>query len=206
MAHPATDYQYYTWDDYRSWPDDERWELIDGHPYAMSPSPGVRHQRIVTAITVELHAFLQGGPCDVFVAPLDVKLSEADIVQPDVLVVCDPRKIKDTHIEGAPDVVVEIASPSSVCHDRTRKLSLYAKSGIREYWLVTPYPHLVEVLTLDGDGYRLHRTYLHTDVLTSPALPGFELNLVSIFDFPIPDDERIDEVRESPPPYGRQAP
>jgi Uma2 family endonuclease len=127
------------------------------------------------------------------------------VVQPDVLVVCDPRKIKDTHIEGAPDLVVEIASPSTTVYDRTLKLELYARYGVKEYWLVTPYPHLLEVLLLDGDGYRIRKVYRKQDTLTSPTLPGLELPLAAIFDFPIPDGERILEVHESTPPYPRGA-
>ncbi len=153
----------------------------------------------------ELRAFLRGKRCRAMVSPLDVKLSEVDVVQPDVLVVCDPRKIKDTHIEGAPDLVVEIASPSTTVYDRTLKLELYARYRVKEYWLVTSYPHLLEALLLDGDGYRIRKVYRKQDTLTSPTLPGLELPLAAIFDFPIPDAERILEVHESTPPYPRVA-
>lgn len=203
MGRPAQSHEHYTWDDYRSWPDDERWEIIDGHPFAMTPSPGFRHQDISAAITSALRAFLKGKPCRAVAAPMDVRLSDTDVVQPDVLVVCDSRKITETHIEGAPDLVVEIASPSTSGHDRTLKLNLYAKHGVKEYWVVTPYPHLVEVLLLDGDGYHIHKVLTKTGTLTSPTLPGLEIVLAQVFDFPIPEDERIDEVREATPPYGR---
>ncbi len=133
---------------------------------------------------------------------MDVRLSDADVVQPDVLVVCDPDKIKETHIEGAPDIAVEITSPSSISHDRMRKLALYAKYGVKEYWIVTPYPHLVEVLLLDGDSYRVHSVFTKRDTLSSPTLSGLEIPLDGVFNFPIPDNERIDEIRESTPPYG----
>ena len=202
MGPPAQSSEHYTWDDYRSWPDDERWEIIDGQPFAMTPSPRFRHQDISAAITGTLRAFLKGKPCRAVAAPMDVRLSDTDVVQPDVLVVCDPRKITETHIEGAPDLVVEIASPSTLSYDRILKLSLYAKYGVKEYWIVTPYPHLVEVLLLDGDSYRIHKVFTKTDTLTSPTLPGLEIALDQIFDFPIPEDERIDEVREATPPYG----
>lgn len=205
MAQPATACPRFTWDDYRSWPDDERWELIDGQPVAMSPSPGFRHQDVAVAIVTELRTFLKGKRCRVLVSPMDVKLSAVDVVQPDVLVVCDPRKIRDTHIEGAPDLVVEIASPSTTVYDRTLKLELYARYGVKEYWLVTPYPHLLEVLLLDGDGYRIRKVYRKQDTLTSPTLPGLELPLAAVFDFPIPDGDRILEVHESAPPYPRAA-
>lgn len=201
MAQPAHSYEHYTWGDYRSWTGDERWEIIGGRAFAMSPSPGFRHQEICVGIGTELRAFLKGKPCRTLLAPMDVKLSDADVVQPDILVVCDPRKIAETHIEGPPDLVVEIASPSTASRERTLKLILYAKHGVKEYWIVTPYPHLVEVLLLDGETYRIHRVFTAADTLTSPTLPGLEFALEGVFDFPIPDDERIDEVREATPPY-----
>jgi Uma2 family endonuclease len=205
MAQPApiTPADHFNWDDYRSWPDDERWELIDGQAVAMSPSPGFRHQDVVVALASELRSFLKGKPCRALVAPMDVKLSAFDVVQPDVLVVCDPRQIRDTHIEGPPSLVVEVASPSTTAYDRTRKLELYARFGVKEYWLVTPYPHLLEVLLLDGGGYRVHKVYRRHDTLTSPTLSGLELPLHDVFDFPIPETERIEEVHESVPPYPR---
>jgi Uma2 family endonuclease len=206
MAQPAAHRDRFTWRDYRTWPDDERWELVDGQAFAMTPSPGFRHQHVCGAIYAELRAFLKGKPCQALVSPLDVKLSERDVVQPDVLVVCDLGKIRETHIEGAPDLVVEILSPSSTSHDRARKLALYARYGVREYWIVTPYPHLVEVLVLRGAGYRVHRVFTRSDTLTSPTLRGLRLDLTEVFGFPIPPQERIDEVRGSTPPYGRRRP
>jgi Uma2 family endonuclease len=206
MAQPATAYRHFTWEDYRSWPEDERWELVAGDPVAMSPSPGFRHQAVTVALTVALGAFLKGHRCRVLAAPMDVRLSDVDVVQPDVLVVCDPRKIRETHIEGAPDLVIEVASPTTTVYDRTLKLELYARYGVREYWLVTPYPHLAEVLLLDGDSYRVHRTYRRQDTLTSPTLTGLALSLSGVFDFPIPEEDRIEEVHEEPPPYSRLPP
>ena len=94
-----------------------------------------------------------------FVAPTDVKLSEEDIVQPDLIVVCDANRIKPTHIEGPPTLVIEVLSPSTQAYDRVRKLRLFAASGVQEVWLVTPHPSLVEVLTLDGASYRIAGGY-----------------------------------------------
>jgi len=205
MGQAAQTHGHYTWEDYRSWPDEERWEIIGGQAVAMSPSPGSRHQKVCLRVGAALDAALRGKPCEAFIASLDVKLSNADIVQPDVLVVCDSHKITDTHIEGAPDVVVEIASPSTAAYDRLVKLRLYAKFGVKEYWIVTPYPHLVEVLVVDGDSYRIHGVFGRSDTLTSPTLTGLELPLDTIFDFPIPDDERVTEVHESSPPYPAKA-
>ncbi len=190
---------HFTWEDYRRWPSDERWELVDGEAYAMSPSPGSRHQRVVMNLVIAFGTFFKGKRCTPFVSPMDVKLSETDVVQPDLLVVCDPAQIKPTHIEGAPTLVVEILSPTSELHDRARKLRLYAEHGVAEYWIVGPYPSFVEVLVLDGDGFRVKQVYAREQTLLSPTFPGLEVELANVFDFPIDPSERIDEVREGTP-------
>ena len=118
-----------TFEDYRSWPDDTRWELIDGQPYAMS-SPSTLHQELSTSLILALTPFFRSRGCKLFHAPMDVKLSEHDVVQPDLLVACDPKQIRATHIEGPPRLVVEILSPSTLRHDRVRKLNLYARAGV----------------------------------------------------------------------------
>lgn len=179
----------FTWDDYRTWSDDERWELIDGEAFAMSPSPGSKHQNISGQLFAGLAAYFKGKPCRPFIAPLDVKLSEEDIVQPDLLVVCDPAQIKRTHIEGAPSLVVEILSPSTESHDRGRKLELYAKSGVAECWLVSPFPPYVEVLSLDGPSYRVWRVFQQDETLRGKLFPDLELKLPEVFDFPLEPEE-----------------
>ena len=149
MAQPARQRgRTYTWDDYQTWPDDERWEIIDGEAVMMSPSPAYRHQRVLAQLVRRLGDFFDGRPCEVLPAPMDVKLSDTDVVEPDILVVCDPGIIEPTHIAGPPTLVVEVLSPSSAVHDRLRKLHLYARFGVPEYWIVTPFPSLVEVLVL----------------------------------------------------------
>ena len=190
----------YTWADYRTWPDDQRWEIIGGEAYGMSPSPASRHQIISGELFVGLRSFFKGRDCRVFAAPMDVRLSDEDVVQPDLLVVCDPKQILRTHIEGPPSLVVEILSPDSTAHDRIRKSALYAAAGVREYWIVTPWPHVVEVLSLDGRGYRLHRAFGKDDALTSPTFPGLEIPLAGIFDFPLEPGEEPPVVREPPSP------
>lgn len=191
----------FTWQDYRGWPDDQRWELVDGEAFAMSPSPTHRHQVVSRELLSSLRDYLAGKPCEPLAAPMDVRLSDADVVQPDILVVCDPTQNKNTHIEGPPALVVEIASPSSNTHDRGRKRALYARSGVKELWLATPYPSLVEVFVLDGESYRVHEVFSREQTLVSPGFPGLEIPLAGVFDFPVKPEERVDEVRESPAPY-----
>lgn len=191
----------YTWGDYRSWSDDRRWEIIGGEAYAMTPAPPTRHQGVVGELFAQLRSFLGGKGCRVFVAPIDVKLTEEDVVQPDIVVVCDKAKIKLTHINGAPTLVVEVLSLSSALQDRGRKLNLYAQHGVKEVWIVTPYPSLVEVLQLSGDFYRMVGAYGAEDVLRSAIFRSLRIGLAPVFDFPLEPGEKVGMVKEQRPPY-----
>ena len=130
-----------TADDYWSLPDDRRAELIDGVLYDMTP-PGRRHQKISMALSHVLSAYVakNGGTCEVYAAPFAVNVDKpgANWVEPDLVVVCDPAKLSDRGCEGAPDLVVEIVSPSSQRRDYITKTALYERSGVREYWIVDP--------------------------------------------------------------------
>ena len=192
----------YTWRDYQSWDDGERWEIVAGEPYAMSPAPTPRHQRIQVELAAQFVGALRGGPCQALTSPLDVKLSDIDVVQPDVLVVCRPEQIRSTHIEGAPALVVEILSSSTVRRDRGVKMDAYARAGVREVWLITPWPQCVEVYVLDGNSYRRHGAFLETHRVTSPTLPELVVDLASVFDFPLAPGEEPPQVREPPARYG----
>lgn len=191
-----------SWTDYQSWDDDRRWEIIDGHPYAMT-APRVSHQMVCGELHALLHAHFKGRNCRVFLSPIDVRLSEHDVVQPDLVIVCDRSQILDTHIEGPPALVVEILSPTTQRHDRVRKLHLYARFGVTEYWILQPYPALAEVLSLDGAGYRIAGAYTDSDRLVSRLFPELTLDLSDVF---LPSgEETIEEIRESPPPFPRTA-
>lgn len=194
----APEFQKVSWSDYLSWEGDSRWEVIGGHPYAMT-APRVSHQRVCGQLFVQLHQHFSGKTCEPFLSPIDVKLSEHDIVQPDLIVVCDSSKIKDTHIEGPPSLIVEVLSPSTQRHDRIRKLRLYAASGVQEYWLLQPYPAIAEVLSLKDGEYRIVGTFTEAERLDSPNFPGLSVNLSDVFPMPS-EDETIEEVRESAPP------
>ncbi len=193
----------YTWEDYRGWPDTERWELIDGEAFSMSPGPNLRHQRILHQLDRQMGDFFEGKPCVVFPSPTDVRLSEQDVVQPDLMVVCNKTLLKETHIDGPPTLIVEIHSPSTAAFDRTRKLRLYARSGVKEVWLINPYPWLAEVFVLDGASYRLVQACEKNDTLTSIVFPELKIELSKVFDFEIPPEERIEMVKEGHPPYGK---
>jgi Uma2 family endonuclease len=172
----------------------------------MSPAPTTRHQRIQLELMMQVGAFFRGKKCQVFPAPTDVKLSEFDVVQPDIAVVCDKGQITPTHIEGAPTLIVEILSPSTAAYDRIRKLPLYAASGVKEVWLITPYPWLAEVFVLDGGSYRLDRAYGKDGIVQSRVFRSLRIRLAAVFNYPIDPGERVVMVKEGRPPYGKGKP
>ena len=134
----------FTYNDYLRWPEEERWEIIDGEAYAMTPAPSIRHQVISGYLYSVFAQFFKGRDCKPFHAPTDVVFDERNIVQPDLLIVCDKNKITENNIKGAPDMIVEIISPSTALKDKREKKALYEKSGVREYLIVYPAEDLVE--------------------------------------------------------------
>jgi len=204
MGAPAHKETRFTWNDYRSWDGEARYEIVGGEAYSMSPAPSTRHQKIASQLTRCLEEHFDGKACDIYPAPVDVKLSDLDIVQPDLVVVCDKELIKPTHIDGPPTLVIEILSPANATYDRTRKLELYARSGVREVWLITPYPSCIEVLLLDGSTYRFIHACGKDDALRSPTFPDLEIDLPRLFDFPLEPGEEIQLVKEAHPPYATQ--
>ncbi|MGC8493495.1 MAG: Uma2 family endonuclease [Syntrophobacteraceae bacterium] len=145
MSEPAK-IQRYTYEDYRNFPDDLRCELIDGQIFDMAPAPSTNHQEIAGKIYHLARSFLEssGNNCRVFIAPVDVVLAEDQVVQPDVFLVCDRSKIHERGLFGAPDVVFEILSASTIKKDRTKKLDLYRRYGVSEYFLVDPDNEFIE--------------------------------------------------------------
>ncbi|MDE7479609.1 MAG: Uma2 family endonuclease, partial [Lachnospiraceae bacterium] len=131
----------YTEDDYYNLGEDVRAELIDGELYYMA-APSRLHQKILNYLNTEINLYIRskGGPCEVYPAPFAVKLFKDDknIVEPDISVICDPNKLTDKGCSGAPDWIIEIASPSNPSHDYVKKLNLYLDAGVREYWIVNP--------------------------------------------------------------------
>ena len=146
MGYAQRKEQRFTYADYQRWPEEARYELIDGEAFLMAPAPLIEHQIIAGEIFRQLANALDGQACTPFVAPVDVRLPRADeadeavdtIVQPDVLVVCDPAKIDRRGVRGAPDWLVEVLSPSTAAHDQIAKRRTYERAGVREYWLVHP--------------------------------------------------------------------
>jgi len=181
----------WSWQDYLSWPDEERWEIIDGTAYAMSPAPSTKHQKIAGRLFSRLDQQLSGKPCQPFIAPTDVKLSEQDVVQPDIFVVCDPAKITPSHIEGAPEVVIEVLSPATSSRDLREKKALYEKSGVLEYVLVDPLENYAIRFLLTDDGYDKGMVFACDELLIFERLEGLEVPLWEVFELPPPEPAAV---------------
>ena len=174
----------YTYEDYCQLPDDKRYELIDGEFYEMAPSPITVHQRLLLTLARLLADWVDGHILgEVLVAPFDVILSDNDTFQPDILFVSESRRSIITHraCEGAPDLVVEILSPSTSQRDLGIKRERYALFGVREYWIVDPVALSLEVLALREGEYVSLGAYAGESSLESGVLPGFVLPALSIF-------------------------
>ena len=175
----------YTYADYLTWDDGRRYELIDGEVYMMSPAPSVSHQEISGEIFRQFATLLKGKRCKVFSAPFDVRLNadaeDDTVVQPDILIVCDPDKIKNgKNCEGAPDMIVEILSPSSARRDQFDKFNLYLAAGVKEYWIVYPETKMVQVYTLTEGNY-VGRAYSDAHMVTVSVLEDCQINLADVF-------------------------
>jgi Uma2 family endonuclease len=173
----------WTYQDCQLMPDDgNRYEIIDGELF-VTPSPSTTHQRVSKRIQRALMEQLEDHHiAEVFAAPVDVIFSDTTVVEPDLVAVAWARRgmITERGIVGAPDLVVEIASPRTRERDRTVKLKLYASRGVAEYWLVDPERHVVEVLALSGDGYRLVAEHGPAETVSSALFP-VELDVDPIF-------------------------
>ena len=149
----------YTLADALAWDEQDRIELIDGAPVMMAP-PSRAHQEALMELSAQLHAYLRGKKCKVYPAPFAVRLFEREgerpedvdtLVEPDISVVCDPSKLDDIGCKGAPDLIVEILSPSTRKKDCTLKVQKYMNAGVREYWIVDPDKKAVITYRFEGE-------------------------------------------------------
>lgn len=180
----------YTFADILTWPEDERVEIIDGEAFMMAgASP--RHQEISFQIERQLGDYLEGKRCKLYHAPMDVRLFEQDgdspenvdtVVQPDIVIVCDPSKIDDRGCKGAPDLVIEILSPSTRRHDMRTKTNLYQRAGVREYWIVSPGEKSVQVFLLEDGRYTFKDFGAEEDRLKVNVLDGCFIELSKVFE------------------------
>jgi Uma2 family endonuclease len=175
----------HTYEDYLNTPDDKRYELIDGE-LIMTPSPISYHQWISKNIAYEIERFArETGSGMLFCAPCDVFLDNENVLQPDLLFISKERAgvIGRKNIQGAPDLVVEILSEFTADYDLTKKKRLYAKFGVREYWIVDPDGKTVEIHSLKNGAFVLDNTFSENDDLVSPLFPCLRIRLSTVFAF-----------------------
>ena len=173
----------FTYEDYLHTPEDQYYELLDGELIVV-PALGELHQSVSALLGWKLIQFASENRLGrVYHAPFDVVLSDLDVVQPDLIFVSHARAhiITDANIQGAPDLVIEILSPSTAARDKTFKRTLYAMHGVQEYWMVDAIAKTATVLLLGERGFEVVNTYREGEILTSPTLRGFTLNLNEIF-------------------------
>ena len=173
----------FTYRDYQQLTDDKRYELVEGELYLV-PSPTLYHQRLSRQLEMALWTYVrQNAMGEIFYAPCDVVFSEISVVQPDLLFVSGEHLsiLTEANVQGAPDLVVEILSPSTGQRDLGIKRKLYVKHGVREYWIVDPEAKTVEVLSWTEGGYRTEAVIPRTGTLTSRLFPGLRLNLTEVF-------------------------
>lgn len=173
----------YTYSDYLSWSDEERWELIDGKAYSMSPAPSFKHQNITGNFYHILKNKLKGKSCIPGIAPTDIVLSEHDVVQPDVFVVCDRKKITEANIQGAPDLIIEVLSPSTALKDKREKKRLYEKYGVSEYIIIDPIDYYVERFFLGKKRtYNKGEVFGKNETMHMLSLKDIEIPLAEVFE------------------------
>jgi Uma2 family endonuclease len=184
--------QKFTYKDYLTWNDEERWELIDGvpFPYNMTPAPSRKHQTISRELLTEFSLYLRDKECHVYNAPFDVRLlidEENDelttnVVQPDIVVVCDKDKLDDKGCKGNPDLIIEVLSPSTAKKDLEIKRELYERAKVKEYWIVDPLNEVVLVFALNEDGkYDAAKAYDKEDALKVGIFEDLVIELKNIF-------------------------
>ncbi|OGK06007.1 MAG: hypothetical protein A2W80_00915 [Candidatus Riflebacteria bacterium GWC2_50_8] len=180
----------FTYAEYKSWDDDERWEIIDGEAFAMTPGPGMTHQSLSVNLVGLMFEFFNSHPCKLFSAPFDVLLPESDetadtasnVVQPDIVVYFDPDKLEERGGIGAPDLAVEIISPTSARRDLIEKFALYERHGVREYWVVDPAHQILTIYSPDKKGkYTCEKRFSREHELTSHIFPELKIDLKRVF-------------------------
>lgn len=182
--------KYYTFADLLSWGEDERAEIINGNLYMMAP-PSRIHQEVSGELFAQMHDFLSDKPCKVYHAPFGVRLFEQNndtpdnvntVVEPDIAVICDHNKLDDRGCKGAPDMIIEILSPSTAQYDRFVKFNLYQRAKVREYWIVDPHNGTVDVCIPDKNGkFIVSVIYARNDTAKVNILPGCEIDLSKVF-------------------------
>ena len=180
----------YSYADYVQWTFEDRLELIKGKIFKMTLAPAPVHQRLSWRIAGELYNNLKEKSCQAYPAPFDVRLprkGENDdkkiftVVQPDVSIICDSSKVDERGCTGAPDIVLEILSPGNNQKELQNKYEVYRESGVKEYWIVSPQDSTFLKYTLIDGKYQASKLMTSGEIVTTPILPGFELELETVF-------------------------
>lgn len=184
MSKPKMDQtETYTYEDYLTWDESERWELIDGVPYLMA-SPTPAHQLIIGELFFQFRGYLDDKSCTPYLSPLDLTFEENEetntVVQPDLFVMCGEYG-RDKRIVGIPVLVVEILSSSTAANDFVRKLNLYQRVGVQEYWIVSPDERVVNVYLHDGAALHWTAEYNPSDKLSPTMFPDLMIDLSAVF-------------------------
>jgi Uma2 family endonuclease len=173
-----------TYADWLRFPDDGKlWEIIEGEVF-VSPPPTTRHQRVSARLYRLLVAHVEdGGLGEVLFAPVGVRLSDEDVLEPDIVVLLAEHvgRIEEQAIVGPPDMVVEILSAGTARRDLSKKRATYESAGVQEYWIVDPESVSIDLLVLDSGSYRRSGLFRKGDVLRSPLLPGLEIRIDGVF-------------------------
>ena len=178
----------YSYSDYLLWQFSERVELIKGFIRKMSPAPNRFHQVVSQNLSGIFYNSFRKYPCDVYIAPFDVRLpirsktKDTTVVQPDICVVCDKSKLDDAGCNGAPELMIEILSPNNSKHDLDTKFKLYEEAGVLEYWIVEPVEKMLLVYTLINGKYIGLPPQTEGENIQSPLFPDLKFAIIDVFE------------------------
>jgi len=179
----------YTYADYLTWSEEERWEIINGVPY-LQAAPTWQHQAVLLDLARQFANYLQDKSCRVFTAPFDLRIPEANekdeetinVVQPDIIIICDNSRLKKTGYYGVPELIIEVVSPSTGQKDKIEKFNLYEKAGVKEYWIVEPDEKVVMVFTLEEGRYGRPQMYSEEDKVKVSIFDDLVIDLKPVFE------------------------
>ena len=183
----------YTYADYLTWTIKERIELIKGRVFKMSPAPAVKHQKVSRELSLQLGTFFKHTNCQMFTAPFDVRLTDkrkkskkdediTTVFQPDLCVICDENKLDERGCIGAPDLIIEILSPSNSSKEMKNKYELYEENGVKEYWVVDYTHQTILIYILENNTYKSLKPYTSEDVVQSYLFPKLTFDVKEIFE------------------------
>ncbi|WML55139.1 Uma2 family endonuclease [Neobacillus sp. PS3-12] len=179
----------YTFQDYLQWDDGKRYEIIDGEPILLA-APGRKHQGIVSFLTTEFNLYLRDKNCKVYPSPFSVRFSETDdfneadnVFEPDFSIVRNPSQLDEYGCKGAPDLVVEVLSPSTSRNDRVKKYNTYQRYGVKEYWIIDPYNETVEIYSWHEGTYQRWNAYGREDTITSRQFSDLSIIAEDMFSY-----------------------